>query len=94
MDYSDRVFAPAAGSVIHTEITRTLPSNNNERSALCLSFDGDNAGTATPSSSKQWWDAVPLGRTNCIDIGTGFLADYSKNDESLYGVNLPSGISR
>lgn len=83
--------APSSDSIIDTEISRTLPSNNDERSTLCLG--GDSNGTSA-SSLKQWWDAVPLGLTNCIDIGTGFLADYSKNDESLYGVNLPSGISR
>ncbi len=75
--------APSSDSIIDTEISRTLP-NTNEQSALCLG--GDSVGTATSSSPKQWWDAVPLGRENCIDIGTGFLADYSKNDSNLYGV--------
>lgn len=69
-------------STLTQEFSRTLPSDENEKSTLCLG--GDSNGTSAPSL-KQWWDAVPLGRTNCIDIGTGFLADYSKNDSNLYG---------
>ena len=76
--------APSSDSIIDTEISRTLPSNNDERSALCLG--GDSAGTAASSPLKQWWDAVPLGRENCIESNVSFLADYSKNDSNLYGL--------
>ena len=85
----------ATNSTVSNEISETYPKSdpsnpdNDERSALCLGSTSQQQWWNTVSQ-QQWWDAVPLGRENCIDIGTGFLADYSKNDESLYGVNLPS----
>lgn len=71
-------------STLTQEFSQTLPSDENEKSTLCLG--GDSAGTAASSPLKQWWDAVPLGRENCIESNVSFLADYSKNDSNLYGL--------
>lgn len=76
-------------TTVSNEILETYPKSdpsnpdNDERSALCLGA----------SSAQQWWDAVPLGRENCIESNISFLADYSKNDSNLYGSWRTNGIT-